>query len=293
VSSRPVSDPPSSDPPSSDTPNSAQRESWDGDGGAFWAAHADRFDAEVSEYRAPFLAAAGIGETERVLDVGCGNGRITLDAARAARAGSALGVDLSAVMLDVARRRAEREQVGNVAFEQADAQVHPFGPGGFDVVVSRNGVMFFGDPVAAFANLAGALRPGGRLVLLTWQSFARNEWFSEIYRALAAGRDLAVPASGEPGPFGLCEPERVRSVLTGAGFTDLRWDGLRKQMWFGADPDDAFHFVAGHRAALLQDLDQATAERARDNLRASLAEHHTAHGVRYDSAAWLITARRG
>jgi SAM-dependent methyltransferase len=272
--------------------NSAQREIWDGPGGAFWASHADRFDAEVNEYREPFLRAAAIAEDERVLDVGCGNGRITLDAARAASAGSALGVDLSTEMLAVARTRAEQERVTNVAFEQLDAQTHRFEPGRFDVAVSRNGVMFFDDPAVAFANVAGALRPGARLVVSTWQSIEHNEWFSDMHRVLDLGRDLPVPMAGEPGPFGLCDPDRLRSVLTAAGFRDVQIEGLQKSMWFGTDPDDALGFVTGHRASMLADLDQASTERALDSLRANLAAHHTGEGVRYRSASWLTTARR-
>ncbi len=101
-----------------DASNAAQFASWDGEGGAFWVAHADRFDEGVSAYCDRFLIAAAIDETATVLDVGCGGGRTTLDAARRAAAGSVLGVDLSAEMLGLARRRAAREHVTNVTFEQ-------------------------------------------------------------------------------------------------------------------------------------------------------------------------------
>jgi ubiquinone/menaquinone biosynthesis C-methylase UbiE len=106
-------------------------------------------------YRAQFLAVAAIDETATVLDVGCGSVRL-------ATAGSALGVDLSSRMIALARRRAEHEQVANVTFQQADAQVHPFPGQSFDIAISRHGAMFFGDPVAAFTNIAQAHRPDGR-----------------------------------------------------------------------------------------------------------------------------------
>jgi ubiquinone/menaquinone biosynthesis C-methylase UbiE len=159
-----------------DPSNAARSANWDGDGGVFWAAHADRFDEGVAAYREPFLAAAAIADGATVLDVGCGNGRVTIEAARRAGSGSALGVDLSSEMLGVARRRAEIERVPNATFLLADAQLHPFPAESFDLVVSRHGTVFFGDPVAAFRNLARALRPGGCLVLLTCQRWEHNEW---------------------------------------------------------------------------------------------------------------------
>jgi SAM-dependent methyltransferase len=272
--------------------NATQLDNWDGDAGAFWAAHADRFDEGVAAYRDRFLGAAAIDETATVLDVGCGSGRTTLDAARCATAGSVLGVDLSSRMLDLARGRAAREQVANATFQQADAQVHPFPDGAFDVVVSRHGAMFFGDPIAAFTNLARALRPGGRLVLLTWQPFERNEWLSAFFTALAAGREVPVPPSDAPSPFALSDPDRVRSLLSAAGFSDVHLEGLNAPMYFGSDPDDAFRFVSGQHAGMVRELDPHTKALAFDELRASLAGHHTERGVFYDSAAWLIEARQ-
>src|SRR5688572_25991891 len=128
-----------------DPANAEQLRAWDGDEGAYWAANADRYDRAVAAHHGSFLAAAAIGRVDRVLDVGCGTGQLTGDAARAAPAGAALGVDLSSAMLDVGRRRAAAAGLPNVAFEQVDAQVHPFDPASFDVVVSRTGAMFFGD----------------------------------------------------------------------------------------------------------------------------------------------------
>lgn len=137
---------------------------WDGDGGTFWAQHADRFDRGVTGYREALLAAAAVGERDVVLDVGCGNGQTSLDAALRAHSGSVLGVDLSGAMLEVARTRAIAAGLTNVRFEQGNAQVHPF-RSEFDLVVSRNGTMFFDDPRAAFTHVVAALRPGGRLAL--------------------------------------------------------------------------------------------------------------------------------
>jgi SAM-dependent methyltransferase len=113
--------------------------------------------------------------TDRILDIGCRTGQTTRDAARAAVEGSALAVDLSSEMIALARRLAAAEGVANARFEQADVQIHPFAPAAFDVAIPRTGAMFFGDPVAAFRNIAGALRPSCRLALMAWQELARNE----------------------------------------------------------------------------------------------------------------------
>lgn len=272
--------------------NVAQLADWDGERGTFWADHAERYEDGVAAYRSHLLAAAVIDATTTVLDIGCGSGQTTLDAASRATGGSALGVDLSSSMIELARRRAERAQLPGATFEQADAQIHPFPDAVFDVAISQHGSMFFGDPVAAFTNIARALRPGGRVVLVTWQPFERNEWLRSFSRALAAGREVAAPPSDVPGPFALSEPDRVRSLLSAAGFSDVRLTGLEEPMYYGPDPDDAFRFVSAQQAGRVGDLDAATRARALDELRADLAEHLTARGVFYDSAAWLIEARR-
>ncbi|MGY1640121.1 class I SAM-dependent methyltransferase [Geodermatophilus sp. SYSU D00703] len=272
--------------------NAEQARAWDGGEGAHWAAHADRFDDAVRELHPVFLAAAGIAPADRVVDVGCGNGRTTLDAARLASEGHVLGVDLSARMLEVARARARAAGLANVTFVQADAQIHPFAPGAADVAVSRNGAMFFADPVAGFGNVARALRPDGRLVLLTWQPLERNEWISAITTALAAGREVPLPPPGRPGPFGLSDPERIAAVLPAAGFADVRLESLELPVRFGRDAADAEEFVLGQAGWMLEGLDDAGRERAAAALRDSLAAHETTDGVAYGSAAWLVTARR-
>lgn len=275
-----------------DPSNAGRARAWDGSEGGYWAEHADLFDRSVAAYDARFLAAAAVGATDRVLDIGCGTGQTTRAAARRASAGSALGVDLSAAMIAVARRRADREGIGNVRFVQADAQVYAFPTGSFDVVVSRTGAMFFGDPVAAFANLARAVRPAGRLALLAWQPAHRNEWLVAFSGALAAGRDLPPPPPDAPSPFSLGDPDRTRGLLSAAGFVDIRLEAVAGPMHFGGDADEAVAFVLGLLGWMLDGLDAAGRARACDALRASVEAHATPAGVRYDSAAWIVTARR-
>lgn len=275
-----------------DPANAEQARAWDGDEGAYWARNAGRFDRAVAAYHERFLAAAAIGRADRVLDIGCGTGQTTRDAARAAADGVALGVDLSGQMIALARRLAAEHGIANARFEQADAQIHRFPAASFDVAISRTGTMFFGDPAAAFANIARALAPGGRLTLLAWQAPQANEWIGELTTALAAGRDLPVPAAGAPGPFAQADPDAARAVLAAVGFAHIEFDGLREPMWFGSGTEDAHAFTLGLLGWMLAGLDDSQRGQALDNLRATLTAHDTGHGVCYQSATWLIRATR-
>jgi SAM-dependent methyltransferase len=276
--------------------NAAQLQAWDGAEGDYWAAHATRFERSLADYDAALFAAAAIRPGDHVLDVGCGTGATTREAARRAgrppRRGTATGVDLSTAMIAAARAAAVRTGVGNACFLQGDAQVYPFPTDAFDVVVSRTGAMFFGDPPAAFANLAAATRPGGRLVLLVWQAFERNPWMVAITTALAAGRALPAPSEGVPGPFALADPDRVRRLLSGAGYRDVELADLRERLNFGPDPDTAHDLVAGLMRGRVTDLDPPSRDRALAALHATMAAHHTPRGVELASAAWLVTATR-
>ena len=272
--------------------NREQLRAWDGDEGTYWAEHADYFDRSVAAYHERLFASAAIIGTDRVLDIGCGTGQTTRDSAREAAQGSALGVDLSAPMLEQARRRAAQEGVSNASFLQADAQIHAFSPDAFDVAISRTGAMFFGDLEAAFTNIGRALVPGGRLVLVVWQPLPANEWIREISGALAAGRHLPAPPPDAPGPFSLADPDRARTTLTAGRFTDITLEGTTAGMWFGTDVEDAHRFVLGLMGWMLQGLDETGRARAVDALRATMAAHETSDGVVLGSAAWTIRATR-
>jgi SAM-dependent methyltransferase len=267
---------------------------WDGDDGAFWAEHESVFDRSVHRYRDPLLDAMAVRPGDRVLDVGCGNGGTTVDAARASGTGRVLGVDLSSRMLERARRRAADAGLANVEVVQGDAQVHPFPAGAFDLAVSRTGTMFFADPVAAFANIGRALRAEGRLVMLVWQDLAHNEWIRELRAVLAAGRDLPVPPPDAPGPFSLADPDRTRAVLGDAGLVDVDLDDVRRPLWFGADAASAYAFLSsmGLSRFLLSGLSAEAREAALAGLRADIEAHAGPDGVLYDSAAWIVTAQR-
>ncbi len=192
------------------------------------------------------------------------------------------------------RERAAAEGLTNVAFEQADAQVHPFGDARFDVVVSRFGVMFFADPVAAFANLAQATAPGGRFAAVVWQPYARSEWVSVARNALAIGRDLPPIPEDVPGPFGLADGDRTRRILTDAGWSHVELDDVQVPYDYGAAPETAAQHASeiGVLRALLDGLDEEAQARAMSALTDAMREHATPAGVRLDSRIWVVRAFR-
>jgi SAM-dependent methyltransferase len=263
---------------------------WDGPIGEFWADNVDATDAEVARYLPAFLDAVAVPPDGHVLDVGCGAGRTSRELARLAPSGSVTGIDLSTDLLHRARELAAAEGLSNVVFERADAQVADLGAARYDRVVSRNGVMFFGDPVAAFANLARALRPDGRLVLLVWQDMAEQEWFRDLLDAASVGGEVVLPAPGGPGPFSLGDPERVRAILTAAGFAEPELRGVREPMLFGADRAQAERMVLGTMGRRIADFDEAGRAAAEAALRARVAERIGPEGLAYGSAMWIISA---
>ena len=274
--------------------NAEQAAEWDGPAGAHRTRHAAVFDAEARPHNERFRAAAGVSARDRVLDVGCGTGQTTRDAARAAVGGNALGVDLSAQMLDHARRRSREEGLTNVSFLQADAQVHRFPAASFEVCISRFGTMFFADPVAAFSNIGHALRPGGRLVLMVWQARDRNEWTTAVREALAGDNPVPPPPAEGPHPFSLADPAVAGGILAAAGFADIGFTDVHEPVFYGPDSAVALDVVRGLRSTrdLLAGLDAGETEQALRRLRATLAAHQTGDGVVFDARTWIITARR-
>jgi SAM-dependent methyltransferase len=251
------------------------------------------YDTELQLHHGPLLRACEIRSDEHVLDIGCGAGQTTRDAARRAAGGSAFGVDTSASMIARAREFAAAEGLRNARFEQGDAQVHNFPSEHFDAAISRYGTMFFADPVAAFSNIRGALRPRGRLVMMVWQSHGSNEWSLAVERALAA-QGAATVSPGSPDPFSLADPRRVERILGAAGFTDTSFSDVRESVCYGASVDAAFDWVRGFLSTrdLLGRLDPTASARAVETLRETLAEHYRVDGVWFDSRAWIVTAER-
>jgi SAM-dependent methyltransferase len=252
----------------------------------------DFYDFELRAHHEHLRAAYGIAPGDEVLDIGCGTGLTTREAAIAAAPGRVVGVDVSERMLQRARRLTTAQRLENVRYVLGDAQAHRFDPAGFDVAISRFGTMFFSDPAAAFGNIAGALRPGARLVLLVWQRYERNEWARAIDAALG---DAAQPPQAGADPFSLGDAEATAGILAGAGFDDLHFEDVHEPVLYGPDLDTALAFVRGFQctSAALTGLADGEAARAVERLRETLAAHYSdERGVVLDSRSWLITARR-
>src|SRR5215208_828870 len=226
------------------------------------------YDAELRRHNERLRRACGVQRHDHVLDIGCGSGQTTRQAARAAQAGSALGVDVSARAIERARELALTEGLGNVTFEHADAQLHRFPQQRFDLAMSRFGTMFFDDPVAAFGNITRALRPDGRLVMMVWQPAGRNEWDVAIHQSLAGPGGAVAAASAAPDPFSLADPSTVKQILGDAGLSDITFTDVHEPMYFGPDVTAALDWVRGFTCTseILERLDPAAASRAVERL---------------------------
>ena len=277
--------------------NTDQAEHWNsGEDVAHWVTNQARYDRMNEPFAALILAAAQLRPGSQVLDVGCGCGGTTLAAARVIAPGQAVGLDLSGPMLARARASAEAAGLRNAVFQQGDAQVHPLEPARFDAVISRFGTMFFADPVAAFANIRSATRPGGRLAFVCWQPLAANQWLLVPGAALA--EHVPPPAgfgSGDgPGMFAFSDPDRPREILAAAGWRDIEITAEHASVLVGGggSVEDAVEFVrtGSMGRMMLAGADAGTFDRAVASVRAALARYADADGVRLGAGVWLVQA---
>ncbi len=266
---------------------------WNGPGGQNWLKAQARLDHLMAGITHEALALANAQPGEKAIDVGCGPGTTT--AALAASVGSeghVLGVDISRVLIDAAATR----RLSNATFLVADAGAHPFEAASVDLIFSRFGVMFFGDPVAAFANLRRALVPAGRLAFVCWRSAKENPWSLAPVKAAAPFLPpLPRPGPEEPGQFAFGDRGRVERILSGAGFAGLAIEPLDVEIWMGRDPADVVANAGrfGPLARPLAEADPAAAAQAKAAIVEAMAPHATKDGVSLPGACWLVSARRG
>jgi len=272
--------------------NADQIAYWNANAGQTWAALQDRLDRLIEPLGAAAMAALAPAAGERVLDIGCGCGQTTLALAdRVGPTGAVTGADISHPMLAVAQQRASGH--ANVRFVEDDVQTHLFAPGALDAAFSRFGVMFFGDPVRAFANIRKALRPGGRLAFVCWRPFDQNPWMNTpmIAAQPLLGEQPAPPDPFAPGPFAFADADRTRGILGDAGWVDV--DITPHDEKIGSPTLDAALEVAlrvGPLGAQIREKPEL-AEAVLDVIRASLSPHMTPEGLRLGTATWIVQAR--
>ncbi len=272
--------------------NQAEIETWNGVVGDRWVTYQAALDARIRIYGEQVLARATLRRGMRVLDVGAGCGDTTLAAASAVGdTGHVVGLDISRQMLDRARERASK--LSNVELVEHDAATFT-ADAPFDAIISRFGVMFFDDPAGAFANLHGAVAPGGSLTFACWQSLADNPWaavpLSVVQRALPV--PLPAPDPHAPGPWALADPERVRGILTRAGWHDVTFTPFMHAMELGTTLDESLEYASrmGPAARVLREADEPTRARALDALRGALGP--LAPTFTLASAVWVVAAKR-
>ncbi len=278
-------------------PNFREIAYWNSEAVGNWVAEQERMDASLAPVAAAALARAAPRPGERVIDVGCGCGATVLALAEAVgRQGRVLGVDISRAMLGRARERAAAAGFGQVRLERADASMFQFAPEAADLVFSRFGVMFFRNPVDAFANLRRATRPDGRLVFVAWRTLDENPFFTVALRAaLAFVPPPPRPPADEPSPFAFADASRVRGILERAGWRDVAHERLDLMLRV-APPGGAAEAAAravrmGPASRALGDAPDMVRAEARAAIASALAQHDGPDGIALGAAIWLVSAR--
>lgn len=266
---------------------------WQGRVGQTWAAEWRRTDRSFTGLTDMLLGRAGAYSFRRALDVGCGAGELSLALARGHPGAQLVGVDVSAELVDVASMRGAH--LPNVAFHCADAaRWHDpaFAP---DLIVSRHGVMFFDDPVAAFAHLASIAAPSARLLFSCFRQPADNPWATRPVSLLPGGSAAAQPGSG-PGPFAFADSHRVESVLREAGWGDVQCDAADFAFVLGMGDnavEDALSYLLaiGPAARAARDLPEPERATFIDRLRDLLAAQDEQGMIAMRAGAWIVSAR--
>jgi len=280
------------------TTNQEQIRYWNEQGGPKWVLLQEKLDAQIGPLGLVTLQRAAIQPGERVIDVGCGCGQTSLELAEhVGPNGFVLGIDISEPMLGRARERQHARGFTNVEFRTADAQTHQFDRERFDVLFSRFGVMFFEDPTTAFRNLQTSLRPNGRLTFVCWQALDKNDWARvPLKAALQHVPPPTPPALGAPGPFAFADPERVRKILTDAGFTAVQCEPYEAALNLGGAITVAesaeFSLEVGPVSRLVAEADPTVRPRVVQSVREALTPYASSEGVRVPGAVWIVQARR-
>ena len=273
------------------TANPEMAELWNGPGAHSWIAAQAVLDQAFHGFETLLADTAAEAGARAVLDVGCGTGATTRAIARRiAPEGTALGLDLSAPMIAHAEALAGKE--GSAArFLAGDAQTYAFEPAGFDLIVSRFGVMFFSDPVGAFANLRRAAQPGAGLAMLSWRSMTENPFMTTAERSAAPLLpDLPKRNGGGPGQFAFADRHHVHGILDEAGWTGTTSEALDMTCTFPAAALDTYLGLMGPVGQYLARADEATHERVTRAIREGFSDYIAGADVQFTAACWLTRA---
>lgn len=283
-----------------DGPNADQIKFWNGPGGEQWAINQENMDANLKPFADAAIALADAKPGERALDIGCGCGDTTLVLAdKVGLEGRAIGLDISGPMIARANERAAAVETMGLpcpGFVLGDASSYAFKPAQTDLLFSRFGVMFFSDPTAAFANMRGALRPGGRTAFICWQPMALNDFFMvPTAAALTVLPAPEAPPADAPGPFAFGDKDRLNRVLTDAGFSGISIDSLEIDMEVGGGKgiEAAGRELTrtGPLARMVIDLSDELRERVTDAVIQALEAHASGGKVSLGSRTWLVSAK--
>lgn len=278
-----------------DEANAAQRQFWNSGFGEKWVT----FEADLETLHAPMtdplLARAAIEPGMRVLDVGCGSGSVARRAAELTRPGGKVtGVDISDVLLHTARATAARALSAPLEYLLADAQTHVFAPASFDCIVSRMGVMFFADPVAAFANLMRAARPGANFSAVVWRRGEENPWFGIPTNAAIRHLGPIDSDPDAPGPLAFANADRPLALLAAAGWVGTSADPLQIFLETrGTAAQAAASFASIGPAARMMDAKGATAAQTAAimaDIAAGFSLFETEQGLRVPVTMTLLSA---
>jgi ubiquinone/menaquinone biosynthesis C-methylase UbiE len=273
-------------------PNQVQSTIWNERGGRTWADLQAMLDRLFQPFEAPLVDAIAAAGGKRVLDVGCGAGSTTLAAARRLGPTSrCTGIDISAPLIEAAKARAAADDVTGVTFIEADAQTYGFTAGSFDTVMSRLGVMFFDDPVAAFANLRRATRPGGLLAFVAWRSREENPFMTAAERAAAPlVKELAMRTDGSPGQFAFASADRVKGMLHASGWTSIEIRPVDFACSVSAAELPVYVTRMGPYGLIRDTLDENLRARADAAVLAAFESYVEAEQARFICACWSVTA---